>query len=279
MTFRESAPAKVNLVLQVGGVRQDGLHALCSLFASVTLADEVVAEGSASDLVECPGVEGPNLAAAALEAFRAAVPARVPPLRVTIEKRIPVAGGLGGGSADAAAVLRIANALAGRPLDADGLRAVAARLGSDVPSQVEPAHAVVSGVGEEVERVDLPALALVLVPAARGLATGDVYSELDRLRSRGAVSQPARLDRERITRLAAASADELAAAMENDLEPAALSLRPELAEPLAALRAAGALAARVTGSGPTAFGVFRERGGAEAAAATLTGAIVTETRA
>src|SRR5213078_1145567 len=110
-----------------------------------------------------------------------AAPGVVPPLRVTIEKRIPVAAGLGGGSADAAAVLRAANELGGRPLGYDRLREIAAGLGSDVPSQVEPGPAIVTGVGEEVEPVALPDAALVLVPAADGLAAAQVYAELDRL--------------------------------------------------------------------------------------------------
>src|SRR3954471_23360326 len=173
---RETAPAKVNLVLHVGPRRDDGLHDLCSLFASVELADELTVEPADEDEVVCPGVSGPNLAAAAIEALRAAAPeAELPPLRVTIDKRIPVAAGLGGGSADAAAVLRAANALAGHPLDASALRTVGLGLGADVPSQVEPRHALVTGAGEGVEPVDLPDLAFLLVPAREGLSTAAVY--------------------------------------------------------------------------------------------------------
>src|SRR4051794_15438503 len=104
----ETAPAKVNLVLRVGPRRPDGLHDICSLFASLDLADEVTVEEASADEVACPGVDGPNLAHAAIEAFRDAVAPDLPPLRVTIGKRIPIAAGLGGGSADAAAVLRAA---------------------------------------------------------------------------------------------------------------------------------------------------------------------------
>lgn len=274
MTHREFAPAKVNLVLHVGPRRQDGLHAVCSLFASLTLADEVLVEEAESDEVHCRAVKGPNLAAEALEAFRAAVPqAPLAPLRVTIEKRIPVAGGLAGGSADAAAVLRVANKFAGAPLGPAELRAVAATIGSDVPSQVEPAHALVAGVGEHVEPVALPEMSLVLVPQSEGLATGAVYAQLDRMRSQGRVPEGERLDLDAVRGLAG-SVEDLAAGCENDLEAAALVLRPELAEPLAALRAQGALAARVTGSGPTVFGVFATRAAAETAAAGVGGAFV-----
>jgi 4-diphosphocytidyl-2-C-methyl-D-erythritol kinase len=111
--IRETAPAKVNLVLHVGPRRSDGLHELCSLFASLELADELAVEPAAQDEVVCPGVHGPNLAQRAIDAYRAAAgAAELPPLRVTIHKRIPVAAGLAGGSADAAAVLRAANKIA-----------------------------------------------------------------------------------------------------------------------------------------------------------------------
>lgn len=274
----ERAPAKVNLALHVGARRGDGLHFLCSLFASVDLHDDVTLRTSDADAVVCPEVAGENLAAQALSAFRDAAPdARLPPMRVEIQKRIPVAAGLGGGSADAAAVLRAANQISGAPLDDDGLREAAAPLGSDVPSQVRPAHAVVSGTGELVEPVGLPAITLVLLPARQGLSTGAVYSELDRLRGRGVAPARERLDPEPLRRLANAPVRDLAAALENDLEAAALSLRPELASALDRLREAGAIGARITGSGPTAFGVFADRESAARAARDLPGAIVTAT--
>jgi 4-diphosphocytidyl-2-C-methyl-D-erythritol kinase len=249
--IRERAPAKVNLLLHVGPRRADGLHELCSLFASLDLADELTVEEAATDSVECAGVAGPNLAAAAVELFRAEAAPELPPLRVVIEKRIPVAAGLGGGSADAAAALRAANEVAGAPLDADALRALGARLGADVPSQVEPRHALVTGAGEGVEPVDLPPMTLLLVPDERGLSTADVYRQADALGT-----TRAQLDAEHVRGLAARPLFELAAVLENDLEGAAVSLRPELAERMDGLREAGALTARVTGSGPTVFGVF-----------------------
>lgn len=285
------APAKLNLCLYLGPRRDDGLRELCSLFEPLALADSIEVSEAERDEVVCAGVEGENLAARALAALREAG-WEAPSLRIEIEKRIPVAAGLGGGSADAAAVLRAANALAGSPLSLEALRRIAAGLGSDVPSQVEPRHAVVAGVGERVEPVDLPAMALVLVPQEEGLSTPAVYRELDRLRAgdpaaRAAgpdaggattVTEARGLDPEPLRALASGSLADLAAGLANDLEPAALSLRPELAEPLAALRSAGALAARVTGSGPTAFGVFADRAAAERAAAALPRAIVTGTR-
>jgi 4-diphosphocytidyl-2-C-methyl-D-erythritol kinase len=270
----ERAYAKVNLVLHSGPPREeDGLHPLCSLFASLALADHLTVEECERDELDCRGVEGENLATDALRAIREAVPGEVPPLRIRIDKRIPVAAGLGGGSADAAAVLRAANELAGSPLASAVLRDLAAGIGSDVPSQVEPGHALVTGVGEEVEPVDLPDFALVLVPAPGGLHAGEVYAELDRL---GAWRE--RLDPVRLRALAGGPLPALAEAVENDLEPAALSLRPELEEPLAALRESGAPAAALTGSGPTAFGLFATDDEARAAAGRIDGAIVTRPR-
>jgi 4-diphosphocytidyl-2-C-methyl-D-erythritol kinase len=269
--IEERAHAKVNLVLRVGAPRPDGFHPLCSLFASLELADRVRVDRAAREEVVCAGVDGDNLAEAALAAFRRAAPtAELPPLRVEIEKRIPVAAGLAGGSADAAAVLRAANALAGSPLSVEALREVGASLGADVPSQVLPRHSLVSGIGEVVEPLDLPAMTLVLAPQKEGLSTAAVYSELDRL---GAFADD--LDRESLRAVAARPLEGLAASLSNDLQPAALSLRPDLAATIDELTQAGALAAQVTGSGPTTFGVFANRDTAERAAERIAGAIVT----
>jgi 4-diphosphocytidyl-2-C-methyl-D-erythritol kinase len=259
--IHERAFAKLNLALRVGRSRADGLHPLCSVFASIDLADEVYVEPAEEDRVDCPGVDGPNLAEAALAAFRARVP-ELPPLHVQIEKRIPVAAGLGGGSADAAATLRAANRVAGAQLDAAALRELAASLGSDVPSQVEPRHALVSGVGELVEPIELPLAFAVLAPQSEGLSTAAVYAEFDRLG----------LGREEL------GCEELRAApggtLENDLQPAALSLRPELADVLDRLSGP----ALVSGSGPTCFALFGSPAAAVAAAAGIDGALVTGLR-
>jgi 4-diphosphocytidyl-2-C-methyl-D-erythritol kinase len=211
-----------------------------------------------------PPLDGPNLAAGAVAALRAALDGGLPPLRVEIEKRIPVAAGLAGGSADAAATLRAANHLVGDPLTAAELRRVAQPLGSDVPSQVEPRHALVAGTGERVEPIDLPPMTLALVPAVEGLSTAAVYAEADRI---GATRD--RLDPDSLRELASLPLDRLAAALENDLESAAVALRPELVGTRDALLRRSALAARVTGSGPAVFGVFAHRAAAEAAAADL----------
>jgi 4-diphosphocytidyl-2-C-methyl-D-erythritol kinase len=273
--LRELAYAKLNLVLHVGRPREDGMHPICSLMASIELADELTAtpRDSGSDSVICPHVPGHNLAARALADFRSRAGGELPPLELTIDKRIPVAAGLGGGSADAAAALRLANELAGGPLTGEELLRLAADLGSDVPSQLDPRHALVQGIGEQVEPVELPPLIAVLVPDAEGVSTATVYAELDRI---GGARD--KLDPEPLRGLAEAPAAELAAGLENDLQAAALSLRPELAARLERLRSEGALGAAVSGSGPTCFGLFDDRTAADSAAASIQGALVSRLR-
>ncbi len=259
--MRILAPAKLNLCLYLGGRREDGLHELCSLFEPLALADSIEVGEAERDEVVCPGVEEENLAARALAALREAGWSRSP-LRVEIEKRTPVAAGLGGGSADAAAVLRLA---AGEVAD---LQRIAARLGADVPSQLVPALALVRGAGEEVERLPEPAEhAVVLLPGGGGLSTAEVFAEADRL---GLGRPPGELDElaGHLREAAGGGASPLAymGLLANDLEPAALSLRPGIGDALDALRAAGAPLVLLTGSGPTVFGLFEDLAAAREAA-------------
>ena len=276
------APAKLNLCLYLGGRRKDGLHELLSLFEPLALADPIrVLEARASaatDEVHCEGVEGDpadNLGARALAALRAQGWA-APPLRVEIEKRIPIAAGLGGGSADAAALLRLAR----EPLGRSGwmqvgwtpdLVAIAAELGADVPSQLVPALSLVRGAGERVVRLPDPEPhAVVLLPDGGGLSTAAVFAEADRLglgRSAEEIDELAK----RLHKGAGAGASPLdyPELLVNDLEPAARSLRPEIGAALDELRAAGAPLALLTGSGPTAFGLFGDLAAAKEAAARL----------
>jgi 4-diphosphocytidyl-2-C-methyl-D-erythritol kinase len=259
------APAKINLCLYLGRRREDGLHELCSLFEPLALADLIEVAPAAADEVVCPGVEGENLAAAALAALRAAGWDREP-LRIEIEKRVPVAAGLGGGSGDAAAVLRLA---AGQVAD---LPRIAAGLGADVPSQLRPATALVRGAGESVERLPAPpAHAAVLLPDGGGLSTAAVFAEADRL---GLGRGDAELDAlaGKLREAAGAGASPLAYPPEllvNDLEPAARSLRPAIAAALDDLREAGAPLVFLSGSGPTTVGLFPDLAAARAAAAAL----------
>jgi 4-diphosphocytidyl-2-C-methyl-D-erythritol kinase len=259
------APAKLNLGLRVGERREDGLHELRSLFCPLLLGDriEVSDAPGEADEVLCPGVQGPNLAAVALEALRARGWKRAP-VRVEIDKRIPIAAGLGGASADAAAVLRLAVG------EVPDLPAIAAGLGADVPSQLDPRFALVGGAGEQLEPLDPPGeFAVVLIPDDDGLATGDVYAEADALGPRPDVELEHEGELLRDAAAAGASPLDYAELLVNDLEAAAISLRPRIAEALAALDEVGAARAFVSGSGPTAVGLFADLVAADAAASAL----------
>jgi len=258
------APAKLNLCLYLGPTREDGLHELCSLFEPLGLADLIEVTPAERDEVVCPGVEGENLAARALAGLRERGWEHEP-LRVEIEKRVPVAAGLGGGSGDAAAILRLA---AGEVAD---LSQLAAELGADVPSQLRPSLALVRGAGELVEPLPDPAEhAAVLLPGGGGLATAAVFAECDRL---GLGRSAAELEElaGRLRQAAGSGASPLGypELLVNDLEPAARSLRPDVGDALDALRDAGAPLALLSGSGPTAVGVFPDLAAAAAAAERL----------
>jgi 4-diphosphocytidyl-2-C-methyl-D-erythritol kinase len=267
---RALAPAKINLGLCLGPTRAgDGRHELVSVMQSISLADELTLEaapeGSAGDEILCPGVtDAPeeNLAAAALRAFRESTGWDAPPLRLAIVKRIPVAAGLGGGSADAAATLRLARHASGLGGEALLLE-LATALGADVPAQVSPGRWLATGAGEQLHALPPPRspFGVLVLPLALALSTGAVYAEADRLglaRSRHALA-------ERGAELAAAfehgasvpAATEL---LHNDLQRAAVSLCPEIAGALAQARAAGADLTLVSGSGPTVLGLFPRSG-------------------
>ena len=273
--MRLRAPAKLNLCLYLGrrgepagagagGHGGEALHEIRSLFCPLTLADRIVVSDADRDEVVCQGVEGPNLAAGALAALRARGWSR-PGARVEIEKRIPVAAGLGGGSADAAALLRLARD------EVEGLAEVASELGADVPSQLEPRFALVGGTGEVVEPLPAPAhFGVVLVPSDEGLATADVYAEADRLGlGREREELEAAAGEMRAAALGGASPLDYPELLVNDLAPAARSLRPEIDGALAALADVGAAVRGVTGSGPTAFGLFEDIVAADRAVAAL----------
>jgi len=267
---RALAPAKVNFGLFVGPRRErDSRHELITVMQSISLADELTLTrapaGTAEDQLSCPGVPGEpeqNLAYRALRAFRGATGWDAPPQLLSIAKRIPLAAGLAGGSADAAATLRLARHASGLG-DEELLRELGAELGADVPAQIAPGRWLASGAGESLQPLPPPRAAFgVLVLAAEGgLSTAAVYAEADRL---GHARTVAELERTR-TELSAAlehgasvpSATEL---LHNDLQRAAVSLCPAIADALAQSRGAGADHSFVSGSGPTAVGLFTATG-------------------
>jgi 4-diphosphocytidyl-2-C-methyl-D-erythritol kinase len=237
-----------------------------------------VVEDPSGDLVRCPGVRGENLALTALRRFRAATGWDAGPLTIEIAKRIPVAAGMAGGSADAGAVLRLAAHLSGRG-DAVLLQELAAGLGADVPHQLQPGLALATGAGERLVRSTgiLPGAALVL-PSSAQLSTAAVYRRCDELDSpRTATALAGWEDRVAIALGGPAPPSLPDALCVNDLEAAALDLCPSIADALDRLRGVGAQRSMVCGSGPTTIGWFASADAARAAATALgeeAGAIV-----
>ncbi|TYP86217.1 4-(cytidine 5'-diphospho)-2-C-methyl-D-erythritol kinase [Blastococcus xanthinilyticus] len=285
------APAKINVHLGVGPVRADGFHALHTVYVAVSLYDTVTARpGKGLSLTvsgEGAGGRGAGLVpadrtnlvwrAAELLAAHAGVRADAD---LHVAKEIPVAAGLAGGSADAAATLVALDALWGTRAGREDLLHLAAQLGSDVPFGLVGGTALGTGRGEQVS----PVLAggrwhWVLGIAGEGLSTPRVYAELDRLRAAGQVpdvAEPGSADAV-LTALRRGSADELGAVLSNDLQAAALSLRPDLRRAVRAAREAGARAALVSGSGPTVAALADDGRGAVRLAAELAGAGVFRT--
>jgi 4-diphosphocytidyl-2-C-methyl-D-erythritol kinase len=256
------APAKLNLVLRVGPRRPDGYHELDSLLAPISLADELVLErtGETGVRVGSSGGVRDTLVTRALLALLEASGAGGG-FDVSIEKRIPVGGGLGGGSTDAGTALRAANGLLPEPVSEPVLLQIAASIGSDVPFFLTSGPARLRGRGERVDSVaGLPPAAVVLANPGVELSTADVYA-----RHRPSGPLPSTL-------ATPTSFAELAAALENDLASAAELLCPGCVALRSELEAAGAAATLVAGSGSTVFGLFPSPSEAEAAHAGIRGA-------
>ena len=279
------APAKVNVHLAVGPLRSDGFHELRTVYLAVSLFDtvtvrpgegltlSVTGEGTTGSGPDAVPTDRRNLVwrAAELLAERAGVPADA---AITIDKSIPAAAGLAGGSADAAAALIALDALWGTRATRGELTALAARLGSDVPFSLLGGVALGSGRGEQLS----PVLARrrwdwVLGIAGEGLSTPAVYAELDRLRAEGRVPGGEELSSPDpvIAALRSGPVPALAAALGNDLQPPALSLRPDLRRALRAATGAGAAAALVSGSGPTVAALAEDEDSAVRLTAALAG--------
>jgi 4-diphosphocytidyl-2-C-methyl-D-erythritol kinase len=251
---RAPAPAKINLALVVGPLRHDGKHEVVTVLQRIDLVDRIELNAGAG--LEVEGFEDDTLVASALREL-ARVAGVAPRWRVRIEKRIPVAAGLGGGSSDAATALRLANATLPEPLPDDELRGLAARLGADVPFFLGDGPQLGSGDGSDLAPLDLPQDFWVVVLLPRGTAkvsTADVYAAFDTRhdiagfaeRRQALLDGLARVERPR----------DLAA-----LPPSDLASSP-LAEEI---RAAGAFRADVSGAGPALYGLFHQRRDADAA--------------
>jgi 4-diphosphocytidyl-2-C-methyl-D-erythritol kinase len=292
LPLRALAPAKINLGLFVGPLREhDGRHELASVMQSISLADTLTLEaactesgrrdaddaGAGEDEVICPGVPGDpgeNLAASALRMFREATGWKAPSLRLSIVKRIPVAAGLGGGSADAAATLRLARHASG--LGSDGLLLeLATRLGADVPAQIAPGRWLATGAGERLRELPAPShpFGVLVLPIAAELSTAAVYARADELGAPRAARELADTARALETAFAlSAAVPDTRELLHNDLQEASISLCPPIRPALTQALEAGADVAFVSGSGPTVVGLFLRANGpgrAERAAAGL----------
>ncbi|MGA5896418.1 4-(cytidine 5'-diphospho)-2-C-methyl-D-erythritol kinase [Streptomyces venetus] len=275
MSVTVRVPAKVNVQLAVGPARSDGFHPLANVFLAVGLYDEVTVTPADELRVTCTGpdadqvpLDRTNLAARAAEALAARY-GRDPGVHIHIAKDIPVAGGMAGGSADGAGALVACDALWGTGASRDELLGICAELGSDVPFSLVGGAALGTGRGEQLTPLETGGtFHWVFAMAGRGLSTPAVFREFDRLGEGTDIPDPV-ASQELIAALAKGDPDALAAAVSNDLQPAALSLFPELAATLATGRAAGALAALVSGSGPTTAFLVRDPESAAAVAQAL----------
>lgn len=261
------APGKINVSLRVGPLREDGYHNVASVYLAVSLFEEVTAT-----VVPEPGVtvtvssegrlnvpveqipSGPeNLAAKAASAL-AALSEHPTGVHLDILKRVPVAGGMGGGSADAAAALLACDALWKSGFSRDELARIAVDLGADVPFALLGGTAVGLGVGEQLTpAISKTPLHWVLVTQPFGLSTPEVYRTLDGLRARrgGDPQDQPEIDAAILTAMRSGDAGTLADLLHNDLQEAALELAPQLGDILEAGNRHGALAGMVSGSGPT----------------------------
>lgn len=267
MSITVRTPAKVNLQLSVGPLRDDGYHDLVTVFHAVSLQDTITAtstaDGSGIELTMVgEGAEGlpvdeANLAyrAAELLASDAGID---PDVALDIDKAIPIAGGMAGGSADAAGTLVACDALWRTGYSRDRLAHLAAQLGSDVPFALYGGNAIGRGRGEEITPIlGRGRFHWVFALADGGLSTPEVYGKCDELRGDQAVPEPA-VTSELLQALRSGDAQALAGAMHNDLQAAALALRPQLRSLLDSGLEFGALAAIVSGSGPTCAFLVRD---------------------
>ncbi|THJ67864.1 4-(cytidine 5'-diphospho)-2-C-methyl-D-erythritol kinase [Arthrobacter echini] len=284
-SVRVRAPGKINVALRVGPPREDGYHGIASVFLAVSLFEEVTASETSGDGVsvsvngqgtlnlppESIPLDRTNLAVRAAELLAEVSPGRTG-VHLDITKRVPIAGGMGGGSADAAAALLACDALWGSGFSRDELAKIAVDLGADVPFALVGGTAVGLGVGDVLTpAISKTPLHWVLVSSDYGLSTPEVYRRLDEIRLRDGVDVDPRpeIDPAVLGMMRAGDALGLAPLLHNDLQQAALELAPGLGDILETGRDAGALAGMVSGSGPTIAFLTRSSGQAVELAAVL----------
>lgn len=284
-TVRVKAPGKVNVSLNVGPLRPDGYHSVASVYLAVSLYEEVAATStetggitvsiSPNSTLDLDGVDIPlderNLAYKAA-AIMADVSEQATGVHLEITKRVPVAGGMGGGSADAAATLLACDALWNSGLSREELAHLASELGADVPFSLLGGTAVGLGIGDELS----PALAKaqmdwVLVCAGYGLSTPEVFRTLDRLRDAQGleVPEPVGVDPKILQALRSGDPEALSRVLINDLQRASIELAPQLRDTIGLGESNGALAGIVSGSGPTIALLTHSTGSAETLAEEL----------
>lgn len=277
MSVTVRVPAKVNVQLAVGAARPDGFHDLANVFLAVALYDEITVTPADELRVTC---EGPDAGQVPLDRTNLAARAAIalaerrglePNVHIHIAKDIPVAGGMAGGSADGAGALLACDALWRTGAPRGELLSICADLGSDVPFALVGGAALGTGRGERLTALEVGGtFHWVFAMAERGLSTPAVFREFDRLAAGREIPAPV-ASADLLEALEKGDCDALAATVSNDLQPAALSLFPELAETLAAGRTAGALTALVSGSGPTTAFLTRDAEAARKVAEALRG--------
>jgi 4-diphosphocytidyl-2-C-methyl-D-erythritol kinase len=277
-TVTAAAPAKINLILRVGTPDDSGYHPLVTVFQAVDMWDEVTITPADTDQLSVRGskdvtgvpTDQTNIVWKAVDAVSQLREHREP-LAITIAKSIPVAGGMAGGSADAAATLVALNELWQMGLAADKLSDIATTLGADVPFSLQGGLALGHGRGDVLTPLTRgQPLHLVVVTSALSLSTPLVYKKVDELRSEGEVRLAALTDQE-LARVTGEDVESLAGVVSNDLQSAAFALAPQIHKAVDALNEAGALASLVSGSGPTVFGVCVDAAQAKSVASELQG--------
>lgn len=266
----EAAPAKINLALHVTGRRGDGYHLIESLAVFTRFGDRLQVSAAEEDGLAVSGryaagvpVDGRNLIAMARDALRKAAGSRNAfPVAIALEKNLPVASGIGGGSSDAAAALRLLARIWGLDIDAAELAEIALSLGADVPMCLAAQPLMARGIGENVEPLPaVPSLGLVLVNPGVPVSTPQVFSALRRRDNEPLPALPARIDFHSLRNWLEAT--------RNDLEAPAREIQPAVADALQALKRADAGFARMSGSGATCFGLYETGNVAKRAAAAI----------